>query len=282
MSTSKILHILFFISIILFSCAQNKQSPGQKIAEVIQTKPLVSAAKIPPLEKSETTLHRIKSKVLGYDLQYWVHLPEGYSSNFKYPTLYVTDGIWYKNSGDMPTITDKLITDKMITSIVTIYVDAFDPDNSNSNRRNNQFLCNPDYVKFYQQELIPEIDKQFSTKANQSARGILGLSFGGLNSMYFGIHANDVFGKIGIQSPAPHPCPNIYDEYKTHSKLPIDIYLSTGTVNDKKDATRKLKKILEDKGYDFEYKEVAEGHNWKNWKPLLDDVLIHFYGESEK
>ena len=79
-----------------------------------------------------------------------------------------------------------------------------------------------------------------------------------LNSMYFGIHANDVFGKIGIQSPAPHPCPDIYNDYADTEKLPIDIFLSTGTVKDKKKATRKLKKILEEKGYEFEYKEVPE------------------------
>ena len=146
------------------------------------------------------------------------------------------------------------------------------------NRRNKQFLCNPDYVKFYREELIPEIDQRYSTNATQPSRGMLGLSFGGLNSMYFGIHAHDVFGKIGIQSPAPHPCPGIYEDYKNQPKLPIDIYLSTGTVKDKERATRKLKKILDDKGYDFEYQEVAEGHNWRNWKPLLDDVLLRFYG----
>ena len=100
--------------------------------------------------------------------------------------------------------------------------------------------------------------------------------------MYFGIHAHDVFGKIGIQSPAPHPCPEIYAEYSSRDKLAIDIFLSTGTVNDKARDTRKFKGILEDKGYDFAYHEVPEGHNWKNWAPLLDDVLLHFYGVDQE
>ena len=47
------------------------------------------------LSKSTTELHRIKSQVLGYDLQYWVHLPKGYQEDLRYPVLYVTDGYWY-------------------------------------------------------------------------------------------------------------------------------------------------------------------------------------------
>ncbi len=276
----KLITLLMLSSIGMFywSCSNNQTDHSQQVTKAETPAPIKTSTPIPPLEKSEISKHRISSKILGYDLQYWVHLPAGYSSETKYPTLYVTDGLWYKNQGEMPEIADKLMKEKKIESIITIYVDAFDPDNSGKNRRNSQFLCNPNYVKFYQEELIPEIDDQYSTQVSQSTRGMLGLSFGGLNSMYFGIHAHDVFGKIGIQSPAPHPCPDIYSEYSKREKLPIDIYLSTGTVNDKKEATRKLKNILDEKGYNFEYKEVPQGHNWRNWKPLLDDVLIRFYG----
>jgi enterochelin esterase-like enzyme len=27
----------------------------------------------------------------------------------------------------------------------------------------------------------------------------------------------------------------------------------------------------------MEYIEVREGHNWNNWRPLIDDVLKFFY-----
>ncbi len=37
-------------------------------------------------------------------------------------------------------------------------------------------------------------------------------------------------------------------------------------------ATRKLRDVLKSKGYPMEYIEVREGHNWSNWKPLIDDV----------
>jgi enterochelin esterase-like enzyme len=42
-------------------------------------------------------------------------------------------------------------------------------------------------------------------------------------------------------------------------------------------ANRKFRTVLRDKGYPLKYKEVRQGHNWRNWKPLLDDVLLYFY-----
>lgn len=223
--------------------------------------------------------YRISSEALDYDLQYWVQTPKGYDENKSYPTLYVTDGHGYKNDGKMPEIVDRLIANGKIQPIIIIFVDPRDPDNLQKNRRNYEFLCNPKYVEFYKQELIPTIDQKFSTDASQKTRGVLGLSFGGLNSLYFGAFAHDVFGKIGVFSPAPHPCPEIYDEYQFRFTMPVDIFLSTGTKKDKEAATRKFREILKGRGYEFKYVEVPEGHNWRNWGPLIDDVLVYFYGK---
>ncbi|MEP4093675.1 alpha/beta hydrolase-fold protein [Reichenbachiella sp.] len=218
----------------------------------------------------------IKSKILGYQVRYWVHVPDGTAQAL--PVLYLTDGKWYKDEGEMIKTSESLIKKNKVAPHILVFVDAFNPDNPSQNRRNQQFLCNPKYVKFYRNELIPEIDKKFPTDKSRATRGILGLSFGGLNSMYFALHASDVFGKVGIQSPAPHPCPDIYDDFTKADQLPVDIFLSTGTVNDKAGATRRLKAILDRKGYQLEYVEVPEGHNWRNWKPMLDDILVYFYG----
>ncbi len=216
----------------------------------------------------------IKSEVLGYKLKYWVHVPEAVDGPM--PVLYVTDGNGYKRNGLVET-SKSLVKRGKVDPHIIVLVSAIDPDNPSRNRRNNQFLCNPKYVQFYKEELVPEIDSRYNTIKSAEGRGILGLSFGGLNAMYFAIQANDTFRNIGIQSPAPHPCPSIYDDFRNAPKLPINIFLSTGTVNDKATATQRFKKILVEKGYEFTYIEVAEGHNWRNWKPMLGDILIAFY-----
>ncbi len=269
---------LFYLIVLLLFSACNRPSAEVK-KEVIGEGPtqVLPHELGPGLNRSATELHRIKSQLLGYDLQYWVHLPKGYQEDLTYPVLYITDGYWYKEQGNILTIADRLLKQQKINPIILVLVDAIGPDNRNDNRRELEFLCNPKYLDFYRKELTPKIDQTYSTDTNQQGRGILGLSFGGLNSMYFGLYGSDLFGKVGIQSPAPHPCPDIFEAYQQSPKLPIDIYLSTGTVNDTAPAARKLKSILEEKGYIMAYEEVAKGHDWSNWKPLLDDILLHFY-----
>ena len=220
----------------------------------------------------------ISSKVLSYDLRYWVHVPEGYEDT-ALPVMYVTDGKWYREGGQLLETSSKLISKGKVSPHIIVLVDAFDPHNSSVNRRNSQFLCNPRYVKFYREELIPKIEENFKVLQGKENRAILGLSFGGLNSMYFTANAGDFFGKVGIQSPAPHPCPDVYDAIKKATNLPEQVFLSTGTINDKARESRRLKAILEEKDLELSYIEVPEGHNWNNWRPLLDDVLIFFYGK---
>jgi len=30
----------------------------------------------------------------------------------------------------------------------------------------------------------------------------------------------------------------------------------------------------------MKYIQTREGHNWDNWRPLIDDVFVYFYGDS--
>jgi enterochelin esterase-like enzyme len=44
---------------------------------------------------------------------------------------------------------------------------------------------------------------------------------------------------------------------------------------------RRFRNVLRDKGYPLKYIEVAKGHDWDNWKPLMDDVLRYFHAPTE-
>lgn len=219
----------------------------------------------------------ITSDVLGYDLQYRVYLPSGHLAMHDLPVIYVTDGQWYIGQGEMTALLDRLIESNEIEPVIAVFVDNRDPHNLSNNRRNSQFMCNTEYVRFYSDELIPHIDSAYHTGAHRTERVILGLSFGGLNSVCFGIHGHDSFEGIAIQSPAMRPVPSVYSSYEDSTKLPIKIFLSSGTFGDNEDSTRRLKRILESKGYEMKYLEVPFEHNWEKWKPLLDDVLLYFF-----
>lgn len=220
----------------------------------------------------------ISSKVLGYDLQYRVYTPAGYDQLSNLPVIYFTDGQWYLEGGDVPKKIDRLVLEKKMKPVMAVFVDNRDPDNLDNNRRNAQFLGNEKYVEFFKTELLPKIEADYKAGARQKSRAIMGMSFGGLNATFFGAKASDTFYMLGIQSPALRPVTDIHQMYENQEKLPLKIFLSTGTVNDTEAHARKLKKTLESKGYDFEYVEVAKGHNWDNWNPLIDDALIYFFG----
>jgi enterochelin esterase-like enzyme len=221
---------------------------------------------------------RISSDALGYDLQYRVYVPEGMRRNSELPTLYITDGQWYISRGELPALLDKEIAAGNIEPVLVVFVDSRNPDNLQQNRRNQQFFCNPRYVDFFTEELLPSIDNEYPTSAVRDDRVILGLSFGGRNSACFGLMAHDSFAGIAMQSPAnSEMVDELRFQYMAQEKLPLKFFMSVGTVSDNTQAGRQLMETLKFQEYDLTYREVNEGHDWDNWGPLLDDVLHTFF-----
>ena len=227
---------------------------------------------------------RITSDVLGYDLQYRIYLPEGYDSRVEHPVIFLTDGQNYlsRSRGRIVPILDRLISDGEIEPVIAVFVDARDPDDLRSNRRNAQFFCNVDYLKFYSDELIPTVEKDYPVVASREGRTIMGYSFGGTNAACFGALGYDFFSGIAMQSPANHPLPNLLPAYQEMPTLPLRIFLSTGKPDDNVRDNRRFHTVLKDKGYDMEYVEVRKDHDWDNWRPLIDDVLLFFYGTDDQ
>ncbi len=220
---------------------------------------------------------RIESAALGYALQYRVYTPANVAEAENLPILFVTDGQWYLSQGRFMRVLNKEIEKGSIKPIIAVFVDNRDPDKLKVNRRNQQFFCNQKYVDFFEDELVPTIEKKYPASRSRDDRVILGVSFGGLNAACFGLMANETFAGIAMQSPANHPVSNLKEMYETEEKLPIKIFLSIGTVNDNTQQGRRFKRILASKGYELLYKEVPHGHTWQNWRPLMDDVLRYFF-----
>ncbi len=221
---------------------------------------------------------RIQSDSLTYELQYWVYTPAGYDNLDSLPVLYVSDGAWYMETGDMPAVLDSLISAELMEPIIAVFVDPRIPGYEHLSRRNAQFFCNRNYIAFYKHELIPTIDRTYRTRPDRTARTIAGLSFGGLNAACFGLFAHDAIEGIAMQSPATHPVQYIHPAYADSSRLPLRIFLSSGDRGDNEARTRAFRDILQGKAYPMKYIEVPFGHNWDNWGPLQDDLLLYFYG----
>lgn len=221
---------------------------------------------------------RITSDVLGYDLQYRVYVPEHTSVDDNLPTLYITDGQSYAKKGRMVQALDKAISDGSITPVIAVFVDSRDPNNLKSNRRNEQFFCEKDYVDFFTTELIPVIDATYSTSATREDRVILGVSFGGFNAGCFGLMATPYFEGIAMNSPAHRQFVKyLQKQYSRFDKKNLKFYLSVGNDVDNRLAVRALRRTLKKKGYDLTFSQNNHGHDWDNWAPLLPDVLETFF-----
>lgn len=227
---------------------------------------------------------RIFSKQLGYELQYRVYRPESTTADATLPTLYVTDGQDYLAYGNFKTVLDSAITNGDIEPVIVVFLDSRNPDNLRENRRNSQLLCNTEFAYFFASELIPAISRDYPVGVSRDDRVILGLSFGGLNSACFGLTLSNVFSGIAMQSPASADHVEVVRKlYEERDKLPLKMYLSVGTVNDNYDEIKRFRRTLEKKGYDLTYTWVRKGqHNWANWGPLLDDILITFFAKQVK
>lgn len=224
---------------------------------------------------------RIQSVHLGYAVQYRIYTPFGYEQNqMPLPTIYVTDGHEYANDamGSLVIVLDNLIAERRIRPVIAVLIDPRNPDNPSQNRRMTELRMNANYLAFVSQELVPRIDSLYRTDRRAESRAILGTSLGGVNAAYFGLNAANTFGLIAMQSPALWTAMTLVSEYQQRPRLPLKMFLSTGTIFDGEANTRALKAILEEKGYPLRYREVNEGHSWGNWRAQLSEMLTYFFG----
>jgi predicted alpha/beta superfamily hydrolase len=87
------------------------------------------------------------------------------------------------------------------------------------------------YVSFLINELKPFIDSHYRTLPDRENTGIMGSSLGGLISTYAGIEHQDVFGKVGVFSPAYWINPEVFDHVSATGKEEnMRIYQIAGTL----------------------------------------------------
>jgi enterochelin esterase-like enzyme len=221
----------------------------------------------------------INSSILGYQITYTVYLPYQYDKLEKYPVVYVTDGYEYLHPelGKMTTVLDNLIHEKKIKPVVGVFVDNREPVNRANNRRMSELAMNSKYLDFFVNELIPHIELTYTSKGEAKNRAILGTSMGGLTATYFAFTRPDIFGLVGIQSPAFYTKPQIYSLCSNPADPQMKISMTAGLINDTSSESRKMKGILETSSCEYHYREVNEGHSWGNWSRLIDDILVDLF-----
>lgn len=170
----------------------------------------------------------------------WIYLPPEYAiSTQRYPVLYLHDG---QNLFDRKTsFSGEWEVDESLNQLFS----KGDPGiivvgiNNGDSERINEYTpwVNPEYgggqgesyIDFIVENLKPYIDEHYRTRPDQPSTGIMGSSLGGLISLYAAMEYQDVFGKVGIFSPALWFSPLAYTHISEQGKQnDLRFYLLAG------------------------------------------------------
>lgn len=197
------------ISIIVLFFLCSSVASAQKIEKEApkgfdQVRPSIAKGKIDSVQYSSKTVGTIRKAL--------VYTPVGYSKNKKYPVLYLLHGIggdekeWLKG-GSPQIILDNLLAEGKIKPMIVVMPNGR-AAKDNSAKGN---IMAPDKVQGFANfekdllnDLIPFIEKKYSTLKDRENRAIAGLSMGGGQSLNFGLGNLDKFAWIGGFSSAPN------------------------------------------------------------------------------
>ncbi len=223
----------------------------------------------------------VASKALGYVHPAYIYLPEhAGTAKQTYPTIVVTDGGEFLTLGRMNTVLDNLIADGRIPPVIAVFLDPrTNPADPSSNKRMSEYAMNDDYVSFLADELLPLLRRTYPIASSPDSVAISGASMGGLIATYAAFRCPDVFGSCAAQSPSYWwKNDSMITIARQSPRKPIRLYLDTGILHDAQKESRRMRAILQEKGYELSYAEYPEGHNWANWRARLASLLTFFWG----
>lgn len=140
------------------------------------------------------------------------------------------------------------------------------------------------YAKFLIQELKPFIDSKYRTKPEAEFTGLGGSSLGALLTMTLGLWFPNVFTRLAVLSPSVWWDDEVIvrEVLALEKKLPLKIWLDTGSAEPGWERARNLCAALIDRGWnlydDLEYHEFeGADHSEAAWAMRVDPVLRFLY-----
>jgi predicted alpha/beta superfamily hydrolase len=247
--------------------------------------------------------HRgFRSKILGNRRDVLVYLPRGYRrfGRRRYPVLYLQDG---QNVFDAATsfsavewgvdeTAQRLIRKNLIEPLIIVAIANSGEDriheyapshgliDATAKRKKRSRGLARQYGRFLIEELKPYIDRKYRTKREFESTGLGGSSLGALLTLSLGLWFPNVFSKLIVMSPSVWWDNQVLVKMveKLEAKLPLKIWLDTGTSEQGWEQTRRLRDALVEKGWrlydDLEYMEMEGGqHNEAAWAARIDPAL---------
>jgi enterochelin esterase-like enzyme len=263
----------------------------------VPTQPSITSRTDVPHGKVE--MIRLRSDILDNERRVYLYTPPGYTPDSEaYGLLLVFDGPAYISAGlvPTPTILDNLIADGKIPPLVAVL-----PDSLDQKTRSRELPCYEPFVEYLKQELLPWVRARYHVTNDPKRTIVAGSSYGGLGAAFVAFKVPEIFGNVLSQSGAFRWNPRVRDEgvhdpndeawlirqFVASPQLPLRLYLEVGllersAVDDMVLMNRRMRDVLESKGYEVAYSEYNGGHDYICWRGSLADGLIWLTGAQRQ
>jgi len=247
--------------------------------------------------------HRgFRSRILCNRRDVLVYLPPGYRrfGRARYPVLYLQDGQnvfdaatafsgveWRVDETAQRLIRTNLIESLIIVAIANIgdervheYAPTRGVISEGAMRKKRSKGLGRRYGEFLIEEVKPYIDRKYRTQPEAEFTGLGGSSLGALLTLAVGLWFPNIFTKLIAMSPSVWWDDEVIVKMveDLDRKLPLKIWLDTGTHEEGWDRARHLRDALVEKGWilhhDLQYTERKGGaHSEAAWAARVDPAL---------
>jgi enterochelin esterase family protein len=225
------------------------------------------------------------SKSANTNRHAFVYTPPDYDKGKKrYPTLYLQHGAGedetgWGRQGRAGWIMDNLLADGKTKPFIIVMEYGGNPFAAGARRPTNAPAAGGrprfDFTAFERvlvEDLIPYVDANFRTIANQPDRAMAGLSMGGMQTRGITLAHLDKFSHIGVFSGGSIGLTNITDmaAFKKKTKL---VFVSYGSKENGTAAAKANTEALKKAGINSVYYESPEtAHEWQSWRRSLKEI----------
>ncbi|MDT8303754.1 MAG: alpha/beta hydrolase-fold protein [Sedimentisphaerales bacterium] len=233
----------------------------------------------------ELTMIEYDSKTVGTRRKMLIYTPPGYSTNKKYPVLYLLHGIGgdeteWKRLCQPENILDNLLADNKIKPMIVVMPNG--RAQKNDRAEGNVFASAPAFAAFegdLLNDLIPAIETRYSVYTDREHRALAGLSMGGGQSLNFGLGHLDVFAWIGGFSSAPNtkpPAELVPDPAAAREKLKL-LWLGCGNKDGLIRISLGVHNYLKEKNVPHIWHVDSNGHDGTEWANNLYLFVQHIF-----
>ena len=235
------------------------------------------------------------SPSLGMDRRLTIYTPAGYETSGKrYPVFYLLHGMGgdenaWSELGRATQILDNLIAQGKAEPMIVVMtngnaaLEAAPGESSLGWEKQPTFQLPKTMEGSFEMhfpEVVKFVDNHYRTKANKKNRAIAGLSMGGFHSLHISKQYPDMFNYVGLFSAAIMLSKNatspVYEDMEgklatQFAKKPALYWIAIGKTDFLYKANVEYRKLLDEKGYPYEYFENEDGHIWRNWRIYLSE-----------